>query len=173
MDLYIVQMFQTDSMLLCNLNRIPCQMWKIRGMLIGSADTATCKDRIFCINFIRSLFILCLDSYTFIIFDDHICHLCIFIHFHIFKLLHLSKQLAGDFFSCHIFMKQDSRSGVRSLSCIGKFAVLLFKLYAILYQIIDDISGITDHDIYRFFPVLIMTGFHRVFKITVVVAFVS
>ena len=45
--------------------------------------------------------------------------------------------------------------------------------YAILYQIIDDISGITDHDIYRFFPVLIMTGFHRVFKITVVVAFVS
>ena len=160
-------------MLLCYFNRISCQMWKICRMLVRSTDSAACKDCILRIDFACSIFILCFDSHTFPIFNDYIRHLCIFIYFYILKLLYLHKQLASDLFSCHIFMKQDSRSGMCTFSCICKFSVLLFKFYTVFHKIINNISGIADHNIHRFFPVLIMSCLHRVFKITVIVFFIS
>ena len=119
MNLYIIQMFQTNVVFLCYFNRISCQMWKICRMLVCSTDSAACKDCILRIDFVCSVFIFCFDSHTFPIFDDYIRHLCIFIYLYILKLFHLRKQLAGDLFSRHIFMKQDM------LRLVGKRRQLL------------------------------------------------
>ena len=149
-------------------------MREVCGVLITSTDTTACKNRILGTD-VHDPAILCFsdNTCTMSVLYNNICHGRIFINRYIRKLFHLRKQLAGDLFSRHIFMKQDSRSGMCAFSCIGKFSVLLFKFYTVFHKIINNISGITDHNIHRFFPVLIMSGLHRVFEITVIVFFIS
>ena len=117
-DLHIIQMLQTDSMLFRNIQCIPCQMWEIGRMLISSSNSTACPDRIICINLqFLTVLILCVNSPADSIFHNNVCHCSIFVNFHIRKLLHLCKQLTCNFFSCNILMEKDSRSGMGPFSC--------------------------------------------------------
>src|SRR5699024_3348110 len=108
MDLNIVKMFQTDSVLFRYLDGIPGKMREIGRMLIESSDPAACKDRI--IRMDRDAFsalVLCQDSRTLSIFYYYICHCSIFIDLDIIKSFHLGEELACDLFSCDVLMEQD------------------------------------------------------------------
>ena len=173
MDLYIIQMLQTNVMFFRYFQCISCQMREICGMLVQPADSSTCQNGIICIN--RGLFTtfrLHGDSRTFSVFLKNVCHGRIFVNCYVILFPYPRQQLTGDLFSCHICMKQNSRSGVCPLSCVGKRFSVLFKFYSISYQIFNDFSRTADHNIDRFFPVFIMTGSHRIFKITVIILFI-
>ena len=58
-------------------------------------------------------------------------------------------------------------------ACIGQFPIFPGKIHTISDQISDNLSGASDHNIHRLFPVLIMPRPHRIFKITVVVIIVA
>ena len=198
-DLYIVQMFQTYIVFFRNIQGITGKVWIVGGMLISSADSAACKDGILRIDFYRKLsawlnFFLnfyvfscfhcfqtcfvcfcrnCLQSDTFAVFYKDILHGSIFQNGYIFKFQNLSQKFFGDFFSCNIFMIKDPRFGMRAFSCIGKIISIHLKIHTVAYQVIDYISGSPDHNVYGFFSVFVMSCFHGVFKIAVIIIFIT
>ena len=72
-NLYVIDIFQCYVPVDRNCKCISCQMWEICGMLIASTDSTACPDCILCMDFeLISIFILCNDSSTFIIFHNDI-----------------------------------------------------------------------------------------------------
>ena len=199
MDLHIIQMFQTHIMFFRNIKGVTCEMWIVGGMLISSSDPAACQDRILCINLYRDLsarldlFLSlhrfsgfhsfktcpvrfcgnCLQTCTFAVFHKNILHGSIFQNCYIFKLQNLLEQFFGNFFSRDILMIKDPRSGMCTFSCIGKIISIHLEIHAISDKIINDISGASDHNVYRLFSVFVMSCLHGVFKIAVVIVFIT
>ena len=60
-----------------------------------------------------------------------------------------------------------------TFSCVGKIISIHFEVHAVTYQVIDHISGSPDHNVYGFFSVFVMSCFHGVFKIAVIIIFIT
>ena len=114
----------------------------------------------------------CHDTVTPVILLQYINHCCPCQNFYIGKFLDRFQQPACNLFPRDIFVKQDSRPGMGTLSGIGKFPVSAVKVHTTGDQLIYHLSGGTDHHIHRFSPVFIMTGLQGVLHKQIIILFI-
>ena len=60
-----------------------------------------------------------------------------------------------------------------TFSCIGKIIPIHLEIHTISDKVINDVSGASDHNVYRLFSVFVMSCLHGVFKIAVVIVFIT
>ena len=60
-----------------------------------------------------------------------------------------------------------------TFSCIGKIISIHLEIHAISNKVINDVPGASDHNVYGFFSVFVMSCLHGIFKITVVIIFIT
>ena len=174
MDLHIIHVLQFYSVLLRNPAGIARQNREIRGVLIQTADAACRHDRILRMD-VQRLAVPCLRDHAaaVIIHDENICHYSIFHDGHIRQFFHMRKQRRGDLLAGDILMETDSRSGMCSLSRVGKRAIrILRKTNPEGKQIIDDRPASADHEIHALLPVLIMSRPHGILKIGIIIVLI-
>ena len=66
-------------------------------------------------------------------------------------------------------MEKNPWSGMRTFSCKCKISVFFSKIHTIFNQIMNNFLRAADHNIHRFFPVLVMTCAHCIFKISLII----
>ena len=154
----------------CDRQRISRDMPKIRRVLIQSAKTSARQNRIARLYRAEAAVRLADHKSLAAVFSvNDIEHHRMIQYRNIVPLLCSRKKLACNLLAGDIFMKQDTRSGMTTLSCKCKLIAIPFKIHTIAQQILCDPVGGTDHDIDGCLIILIVSCFHSIFKIAVIV----
>ena len=174
MDLDIINMLHFDSMTQCDCQRISGNVTEIGRVLIKPSQSTTGKYRISCLySSKRSICLPDHQSFAAILSTDNIQHHGMVQNRDIFSLLCSCQKLAGDLLSGNVLMKKNPGSGMASLSGKRQFISISLKIHTITDQILCNLIGRTDHNINGCFIVFIMTCFHCILKITVIILLAS
>ena len=105
--------------------------------------------------------------------DKNISHSRKFHNRHVRQFPDPLLQYRGDFFSRNIFVETYSRPRMRSLPSVIQAAVRIHvKTYSQFQEMIYHSAAGTYHNFNAFFPVLVMSGFHRILKVGFIILFI-
>ena len=174
MHLHIIDILQSHIMLQCNGQRIPRQMTEIRGMPVQTSDSAASPHCVLRLNGLDGSIRHPKDrSVADIILTHNVHHDRIFKDGYIRQFSHLCQELAGDFFSGNILVKEDPLIGVRSLTGKHQLSVLIpCEIRTVAHQVLNHLPGGADHDFDGLPVVLIMSCLQGILKITVIIGFI-
>ena len=174
MNLYVIDIFQCYVPVDCNCKCISGQMREVRGIIVNSADAAACPDHIPGINRNQlSFFIPDQNTLADIFAGKNITHFRVHKKRHVRQLFHLREKLARNLLSGYIVVEQDAIGRMCAFFRIAEFPVFIAaEIHTPGDELIDDISGRTDHNVDGFRRIFIVPGMHRIFIERIVIALV-
>ena len=165
MNLYVIDIFQCYVPVDCNCKCISGQMREVRGIIVNSADATACPDHIPGINRNQlSFFIPDQNTLTDIFAGKNITHFRVRKKRHVRQLFYLREKLARNLLSGYIVVEQDAIGRMCAFFRIAEFPVFIAaEIHTPGNELIDNISGRTDHNVDGFRRIFVVPGMHRIF----------
>ena len=170
-NLHVVDVLQFNSVANCNRQCIAGEMTEVGGMAINSADSAGGQYGAVRLNGLQgAVFLPNHRAVAGVVLCNQILHGGVFHQLDVRKFFYLCQKLAGNFLAGDVLVKEDSFIRVGALPGEIQFAVLVpVETNAVLQEILNHVLRGTDHDVHGLPVVLVVSRFHGIFKIAVVV----
>ena len=170
-DLHVIRVLQFNIMLTCNSKCVAGKVAEVGGMSVKSTYTSAGQNGIGCSNGVKgTIWTADHSAVAVVVFFQNINQGGVFQKFYIGKLLDFAEQGAGDLFSGYILVENNTVGGMGAFFGVGKAAVFVsLELGTVRDKIPDNLRGGFDHDLYGFFVIFVVSGFHGVFEKAVIV----